>query len=82
MGKFLCTLILLILVFETVAEAKIVKTNNPYSYDMLERDLKNIQKKYKRQIEAKSIGTTHFGKPDAVGGGFTDWFITTYHKRQ
>lgn len=54
---------LLFLVFETAAEGKIVNTNKPYSYDLLEQDLKKLEEEYKNQIIMKSIGVTHFGKP-------------------
>ncbi|MFZ7946423.1 MULTISPECIES: M14 family zinc carboxypeptidase [Bacillaceae] len=63
MAKYCWVLLILILLFETTAEANIVKTDKPYSQVQLEHDLKIIQRKYNDQIELKSIGTTHFGKP-------------------
>lgn len=45
-----------------VTSAKIVKANKPYSYEMLEQDLSNINNKYENKVIVKSIGTTHFGR--------------------
>lgn len=45
-----------------MADAKIVKVDKPYSYECLQQDLKQINKKYREHIEIKTIGTTHFGR--------------------
>ena len=62
MFKFLCLLSVLLLSFQTTAYAAIVKTNKPYSYELLENDLKLINEKYKNEVELRTIGTTHFGQ--------------------
>ncbi|MEH7356047.1 M14 family zinc carboxypeptidase [Neobacillus drentensis] len=62
MAKLISILIVVFFLFETATQAKKVKVEKPYSYEQLEQDLEKIQEKYKRHIELKSIGTTHFGK--------------------
>ncbi len=62
MIRILCVFLILFLSADTVVGAKMVDVNKPYSYLELEQDLKEIQERYKGQIEMKSIGTTHFGK--------------------
>ncbi|MGG3467254.1 M14 family zinc carboxypeptidase [Neobacillus pocheonensis] len=62
MFKFLFLLSVLLLSFQTTAYAAIVTTNKPYSYEMLELDLKLLKEKYKEEVELKTIGTTHFGQ--------------------
>lgn len=63
MGKIIiCVMLFLFLQLENVANAKIVKTNKPYSYEMLENDLSKINEKYQEKVKIKSIGTTHFGR--------------------
>jgi len=46
----------------SAADAKIVKVDKPYSYECLQQDLKQINKKYREHIEIKTIGKTHFGR--------------------
>ncbi|MEH7093543.1 M14 family zinc carboxypeptidase [Neobacillus vireti] len=58
---FLVTFFLFTLPF-TSAEAKIVQVDKPYTYKRMQQDLEKINAKYRRHIEIKSIGTTHFGK--------------------
>jgi g-D-glutamyl-meso-diaminopimelate peptidase len=43
-------------------KAKMVEVNKPYTYEVLKQDLSKIQKKYKKEIKIKTIGTTHFGR--------------------
>ncbi|MGG1677245.1 M14 family zinc carboxypeptidase [Neobacillus sp. NRS-1170] len=62
MAKYFCLLMVLFLAFQTTANAAIVITNKPYSYEMLEHDLKLLKEKYKDEVELKAIGTTHFGQ--------------------
>lgn len=62
MFKFLCLLPVLLLSLQTTAHAAIVKTNKPYSYELFENDLKLIKKKYKNEVELRTIGTTHLGQ--------------------
>lgn len=61
MRKLLCILILLSLQFEYVGKAKIVETNRPYSYEILKKDIAEINNKYK-EVKVKKIGKTHFGR--------------------
>jgi g-D-glutamyl-meso-diaminopimelate peptidase len=63
MSRLLCIL-LLFLSFqnENVTQAKIVKPNEPYSYDVLKRDLFKLNERYNKAIKIKKIGTTHFGR--------------------
>jgi g-D-glutamyl-meso-diaminopimelate peptidase len=44
------------------AEAKIIQTDQPYSYEMLQNDLTKLKSTYNDQIQIKSIGTSHFGR--------------------
>lgn len=86
MAKFLCIFLIVFLQFETVSQAKIVKANKPYSFELMERDMKKIQKKYKRTVEVKSIGTTHFGSTIwaiKLGKGKKNIvFVGTHHGRE
>ena len=47
MKKLLCILLFLSFQFENVSMAKIVETNQPYSYEIMKNDIVNIDKKYK-----------------------------------
>lgn len=58
----LVSVILSLFFFTSTAEAKIVKLDQPYSYERLVHDLTEVKKIYNEELEIKSIGTTHFGK--------------------
>jgi g-D-glutamyl-meso-diaminopimelate peptidase len=60
MAKILWIILIVFLPFETVAHAKVVEADKPYSYELLVQDLEKIQVRYKGQVEIKSIGTSHF----------------------
>ncbi|MCM3725546.1 carboxypeptidase [Neobacillus cucumis] len=62
MGRLICMLFCLFILTDSVADAKIVKVDKPYSYERLKQDLKQMNKKYREHIEIKTIGTTHFGR--------------------
>ncbi|WP_237389710.1 M14 family zinc carboxypeptidase [Bacillus sp. USDA818B3_A] len=62
MFRLLCVLFSLFTIISTGIEAKVIKSNKPYSYQSLEQDIKKLNQKYKQHIEVKSIGKTHFGK--------------------
>jgi len=70
----------------TLAEAKIVKVDKPYTYKSLQQDLEKLNEKYRDQIEIKSIGTTHFGKEIwgiKLGSGKTNIvLIGAHHGRE
>jgi len=36
--------------------------NQPYSYEVLKQDLKKLKRHYKKEIQIKTIGTSHFGR--------------------
>lgn len=86
MAKFLFIFLIVFFPFETVLQAKIVKVNKPYSYELLQCDIEKIQKKYKKIVEVKSIGTTYFGNKIwaiKLGKGEKNIvFIGTHHGRE
>jgi g-D-glutamyl-meso-diaminopimelate peptidase len=61
MKKLICILLMLILHNEIVSTAKIVETNQRYSYEVMKKDLVNIHHKYKA-AKLEKIGKTHFGR--------------------
>ncbi|WML43184.1 M14 family zinc carboxypeptidase [Neobacillus sp. PS3-40] len=54
--------LLLFFEFQTIAHAKIVQTNKPYTYGSMENDLHLLKAKYKENVEIRVIGYTHFGR--------------------
>lgn len=44
------------------AEAKVVETSYPYTYEMLTDDVTVLEQIYKRQIQVRTIGSSHFGR--------------------
>ncbi|NRD78269.1 carboxypeptidase [Bacillus sp. BRMEA1] len=86
MRRFLCVMMLLFPLYEQTARAGMVQTNKPYTYELLEQDLKKIMKSYKNQIEIKEIGKSHFGIPIwaiKLGKGKKNiLFIGSHHGRE
>jgi g-D-glutamyl-meso-diaminopimelate peptidase len=61
MKKLFCILLFLSIQFEDVLSAKIGETNQPYSYEKMEKDIIKIHNNYKG-AKVKQIGKTHFGR--------------------
>jgi g-D-glutamyl-meso-diaminopimelate peptidase len=61
MKKLICILLFLSFQIENVSSARIFEVNQPYSYEKMEQDIKNIHNKYKA-AKIKKIGKTHFGR--------------------
>lgn len=58
----LCFMIFFTLHPENVFGEGLVEVKKPYTYEILKQDLSKIQRKYKRVVEIRSIGTTYFEK--------------------
>lgn len=61
MARTLC-LLLIFMVLCDEAQANMAVANGPYTYEAFEQDLMQINTKFGKDIEVKSIGTTHFGR--------------------
>lgn len=85
MKKLLCLLLILSLQVEDVSHAKIVKTSQPYSYEMMNRDIAKIHGKY-NSVKVEEIGKTHFGRTIyaiKLGSGKRNVvFIGAHHGRE
>jgi len=46
MKKLLCIVLFLSFQFENALMARVVETNQPYSYEIMKNDIVNIDKKY------------------------------------
>jgi g-D-glutamyl-meso-diaminopimelate peptidase len=62
MARILCCLCLLSFSFQNVASSEIINTHEPYSYEVLERDLKELKAVYPKELTIKKIGLTHFNR--------------------
>jgi g-D-glutamyl-meso-diaminopimelate peptidase len=83
---FCICLLLLSFPFKTIANAKIVQIDKPYSYGGMENDLNLLKAKYKEKIEVKIIGYTHFGRKITavrLGKGEKNvLFVGSHHGRE
>lgn len=61
MKKLICILLILLLQNEDVSAARIVETNQPYSYEIMKKNIVNIHNEYKA-AKVEKIGKTHFGR--------------------
>jgi g-D-glutamyl-meso-diaminopimelate peptidase len=61
MKKLICILLFLSILIDDIAAARIVDTNQTYSYENMEKDIVKIQKQYS-SAKVKQIGKTHFGR--------------------
>ena len=61
MKKILFLFLFISLQVEDVSYAKIVRTNQPYSYERMERDIAKIHDTY-NSVKVKRIGKSHFGR--------------------
>ena len=62
MARIFSILLLLSLPFGNSSKVNIVEENKPYTYNIMNQDLSELQERYKQVVKIKSIGTTHFGK--------------------
>jgi len=62
MAKLFC-LLLLFLTFDQTASAQMNTDEESYSFHRMEKDLSELQQKYKSEVKVKSIGKTEFGRP-------------------
>ncbi|GHI00545.1 M14 family zinc carboxypeptidase [Neobacillus kokaensis] len=62
MAKYLCLMLIFLLLFENAAAAKMVETNKPYSYEQLSNDIVEIKNKYKDLVGVRSIGKSELGR--------------------
>jgi g-D-glutamyl-meso-diaminopimelate peptidase len=85
MKRILFLLLFISLQVEDVSYAQIVKTNQPYSYEMMERDIAKIHGKY-NSVKVKKIGKTHFGRTIyaiKIGSGKHNIvFVGAHHGRE
>jgi g-D-glutamyl-meso-diaminopimelate peptidase len=61
MFRFFCLIALLSLFISEKAQAA-VHTKQPYSYEVLQKDLTALKRTYHGKIQIKSIGCSHFGR--------------------
>ena len=62
MFRWFWILLLFSFLLATKAEANVIQTDKPYSYEVLKDDLARLKNTYNEKIQIKTIGTTHFGQ--------------------
>lgn len=62
MARILCCLWLLFFSFQHATYSEIINTNEPYSFEVLEQDLEELEASYPKDIIVKRIGHTHFNR--------------------
>ncbi|MCM3567958.1 M14 family metallocarboxypeptidase [Neobacillus mesonae] len=62
MKKLIGLVLIIYLLSEHSASAKIVETNQTYTYEQLNQDISEIKDKFEDVVEVKSIGQSEFGR--------------------